>query len=122
MTTETAEDARPPPSRIINAVPGHTTPADTPELLNDDKSLRPPENLAHIIDYMAPATFGVALDENEHVDVVRIRGAKTVKGAFKYYKTQGVRLVPMPDSFYVFLGIDPKTCLLYTSPSPRDRG
>ena len=109
MTTETAEDARPPPSRIINAVPGHTTPADTPELLKDDKSLQPPEKLALIIDYMAPATFGVALDENEHVDVVRIRGAATVKGARKYYKTQGVRLVPMPDSVYVFLGIDPET-------------
>jgi len=107
VTAETAEDARPPPPRTINAVPGHTTRADEPELLKPDGSLAVPERYNFLIDMFAPATYGVAIRENEHVDVLRVRGADNVRGAVRYFKLNDVDLVAFPPHFYVALGIDP---------------
>ena len=107
VTAETAEDARPPPPRTINAVPGHTTRADEPELLKPDGSLAVPKRYNFLIDAFAPATYGVAIRENEHVDVLRVRGADNVRGAVRYFKLNDVDLVAFPPHFYVALGIDP---------------
>jgi len=78
ITTETAAYERPPPSRSVNAVPGHTNPAGKPELLMLDGSLRPPDGMLGLMRLLAPATFGIALDENQNIDTVRLRGAATV--------------------------------------------
>ena len=107
VTAETAEDARPPPPRTINAVPGHTTRADEPEPLKPDGSLAVPKRYKFLIDAFAPATYGVAIRENEHVDVLRVRGADNVRGAVRYFELNDVDLVAFPPHFYVALGIDP---------------
>ena len=107
VTAETAEDARPPPPRTINAVPGHTTRADEPELLKPDGSLAVPKRYNFLIDAFAPATYGVAIRENEHVDVLRVRGADNVRGAVRYFELNDVDLVAFPPHFYVALGFDP---------------
>ena len=107
VTAETAEDARPPPPRTINAVPGHTTRADEPEPLKPDGSLAVPKRYNFLIDAFAPATYGVAIRENEHVDVLRVRGADNVRGAVRYFELNDVDLVAFPPHFYVALGFDP---------------
>ncbi|EEH57955.1 uncharacterized protein MICPUCDRAFT_46956 [Micromonas pusilla CCMP1545] len=107
VTAETAEDARPPPPRTINAVPGHTTRADEPELLKPDGSLAVPKRYNFLINAFAPATYGVAIRENEHVDVLRVRGADNVRGAVRYFELNDVDLVAFPPHFYVALGFDP---------------
>ena len=93
VSAETVDDVRPPPSRSINAVPGHTTPTYMPEPLKRNKSLAPPEKFNHLIDAFAPGTYGVALDENENFDVCRVRGAANVHGAMRYFDRMGVVLV-----------------------------
>ena len=107
VSAETADDVRPPPSRSINAVPGHTTPTYKPEPLKRDKSLAPPEKYNHLINAFAPGTYGVALDENENIDVCRVRGVANVHGAMRYFDIMGVVLVRLPPDFYVALGVDP---------------
>ena len=44
-----------------------------------------------------------------------VDGAYMICEMFSYYATQGISLLDKLDELY-------KTCLLYTSPSPRDRG
>ena len=91
----------------MNAVPGHTNPAGKPELLMLDGSLRPPDGMLGLMRLLAPATFGIALDENQNIDTVRLRGAATVDQGLRFYKEQGWDLVPMPDEFYTLLNVDP---------------
>jgi len=116
-------DVRPPPARTINALPGHTTRADEPEsLFSDDGSLAPPKKLAALMTYFAPSTFDIALDENAHIDVVRLRGADTINTGLAWYKYKGVKIVRLPDQFYDKLGIDPKKALAIPSSKKTPRG
>ena len=99
---------RPPPARTINALPGHTTRADEPESLRADGSLAPPKHMEALMTFMGEATFGIALEENRSIDVVRLRGAVTIKSGLSWYRHKGLKVVRLPDDFYTKLGIDPQ--------------
>ena len=99
---------RPPPARTINALPGHTTRADEPESLRADGSLAPPKHMEALMTFMGEATFGIALEENRSIDVVRLRGAVTIKSGLSWYRYKGLKVVRLPDDFYTKLGIDPQ--------------
>ena len=99
---------RPPPARTINALPGHTTRADEPESLRADGSLAPPKHMEALMTFMGEATFGIALEENRSIDVVRLRGAVTIKSGLSWYRHKGLKVVRLPDEFYSKLGIDPQ--------------